>query len=80
MLKNIEKFQPYLGKRTVIFPDHNPLRFFENMKTKNAKLSRWSVIMQDKPELDITCALIYLGDRERKLGEKLCDISSICNE
>lgn len=48
IIKCIEKFEPYIVKGTTIYTDHNPLKFVETMKTKNARLARWSLFLQDK--------------------------------
>lgn len=48
IIKCIEKFEPYLDKKTVIYSDHNPLKFVNTLKTKNARLARWALILQGK--------------------------------
>ena len=48
VIQAIEKFEPYIVKGTTIYTDHNPLKFVESMKTKNPRLARWAIILQDK--------------------------------
>ena len=48
VIQCLEKFAPYLEKHTVVYSDHNPLKFVETMKAKNARLARWALILQGK--------------------------------
>lgn len=48
LVKALEKFAPYLGKKITVWSDHNPLAFLETMKVKNARLARWALAIQDK--------------------------------
>ena len=46
----IQHFEVYLTSSvqpTVVFSDHNPLVFVERMKTKNQRLLRWSLFLQE---------------------------------
>jgi hypothetical protein len=44
----VVKLRPYLyGKPFVIESDHNPLHWLGQVADKNARLLRWSLIMQD---------------------------------
>ena len=36
----------YMGP-TVIYSDHNPLKFIDSMKTKNMRIARWALMLQD---------------------------------
>lgn len=47
-IKCIENFEPYLDSRTIVYSDHYPLNFVEALKTKNARLARWALILQEK--------------------------------
>ena len=43
-------FEVYLtssSSPTVVFSDHNPLSFIHKMKTKNHRLLRWSLLLQE---------------------------------
>lgn len=40
IIVSLEKFSVYMHGRTVVYSDHNPLRFVETMKLKNARLAR----------------------------------------
>ncbi|XP_072182290.1 uncharacterized protein [Diadema setosum] len=47
---SVEKFHPYLfGQSFVIQTDHNPLSWLKQLKTKNARLMRWSLALQSYP-------------------------------
>ena len=50
VLHCLEKFGVYTenGKTVKIYSDHNPLKFVDSMKTKNARLARWALVLQDK--------------------------------
>ena len=48
LIKCLEKFEVYLGGKITVFSDHNPLKFLDSMKTKNARLARWALSLQDK--------------------------------
>ena len=48
LIKCLEKFEVYLGGKVTVFSDHNPLKFLESMKMKNARLARWALLLQDK--------------------------------
>ena len=48
IIQCLEKFEPYLEKHAIVYGDHNPLKFVETMKTKNARLARWALILQGK--------------------------------
>ena len=44
---SVEKFQPYLfGQPFVVQTDHHPLSWLKQLKTKNARLMRWSLALQ----------------------------------
>jgi len=43
----VEKFQPYLyGKHFILQTDHRPLSFLSSSKNLNARLMRWSLLLQ----------------------------------
>ena len=43
----LEKFHIYVdGKKTVVFSDHNPLRFVNSFKEKSVRLMRWALALQ----------------------------------
>ena len=44
-------FEPYLSSSKVpiiIYTDHNPLKFLNTFRNKNARLTRWSLMLQEK--------------------------------
>ena len=46
----LQHFEVYLtssSSPTVVFSDHNPLIFIPKMKTKNQRLLRWSLLLQE---------------------------------
>ena len=47
VIKCVEKFAVYLQGEVLLYSDHNPLKFVESMKSKNQRLARWAVILQD---------------------------------
>ncbi|XP_075764387.1 uncharacterized protein LOC142819706 [Pelodiscus sinensis] len=48
MVWALQKLQPYLfGRRFTVFTDHCPLTWLHQMKGTNAKLLRWSLLLQD---------------------------------
>ena len=48
VIKSLEKFEVYTGGEVVVYSDHNPLKFVDTMKSKNARLARWALVLQDK--------------------------------
>ena len=43
----VEKFQPYLyGRQFILQTDHHPLSFLSSSKKLNARLMRWSLLLQ----------------------------------
>ena len=42
----LEKFKVYLGGEVTVYSDHDPLKFVHRMKSKNARLSRWALMLQ----------------------------------
>ena len=48
LIKCLEKFEVYLDGKVRVYSDHNPLKFLESMKMKNARLARWALSLQDK--------------------------------
>ena len=46
----IQQFEVYLTSSTspiVVFSDHNPLSFLHKLKSKNQRLLRWSLLLQE---------------------------------
>ena len=49
LILTLQHFEVYLTSSSsliVIFGDHNPLTFIHNMKNKNQRLLRWSLLLQ----------------------------------
>ncbi|CAM4327748.1 unnamed protein product, partial [Lepidochelys olivacea] len=48
MVWALKKLEPYLfGRHFTIYTDHSPLTWLQQMKGANAKLLRWSLLLQD---------------------------------
>ncbi|CAM4703830.1 unnamed protein product [Caretta caretta] len=48
MVWALKKLQPYLfGRHFTVYTDHSPLTWLHQMKGANAKLLRWSLLLQD---------------------------------
>ena len=48
LMKCLEKFEVYLDGKVTVYSDHNPLKFVESMKLKNARLARWALSLQGR--------------------------------
>lgn len=78
VIKSTEKFEPYIGKGTIIYSDYSPMKFVETMKANDARLARLSVIMQDK-DVEIhnvfdklsMVATLYLCNRKKNTSHVL---------
>ena len=47
LVSSIKHFSIYIEcNKTLVFTDHNPLTFIHKFKNHNAKLLRWSLILQ----------------------------------
>ena len=47
LLWAVKQFQPYIfGKEILVQTDHNPLRWLQQMKNTNPRLTRWSLALQ----------------------------------
>ena len=46
-LQHFEVYRTSSSLPTVVFSDHNPLSFIHKMKTKNQRLLRWSLLLQE---------------------------------
>ena len=49
LLMALDKFAVYLdhaGPKIIVYSDHNPLKFINSMKNKNARLTRWALALQ----------------------------------
>lgn len=44
----VQHFEVYLGAsgRTIVYSDHDPLKFLSRMRNANQRLMRWSLILQ----------------------------------
>ena len=54
LISALKHFSVYLSTYSfpiVVLTDHNPLLFMENMKDKNMRILRWSLIVQDFVEI-----------------------------
>ncbi|CAM4584063.1 unnamed protein product [Lepidochelys kempii] len=48
MVWALKKLEPYLfGRHFTVYTDHSPLTWLHQMKGANAKLLRWSLLLQD---------------------------------
>ena len=50
LLLSLQHFDVYLSTTVhsiLVFTDHNPLIFINKMKNKNARLTRWSLLLQE---------------------------------
>ena len=50
LILSLEHYDIYLSStpfQIKVYTDHNPLTFINNMKNKNQRLSRWSIILQN---------------------------------
>ncbi|CAM5127684.1 unnamed protein product [Eretmochelys imbricata] len=48
MVWALKKLEPYLfGRHFTLYPNHSPLTWLHQMKGANAKLLRWSLLLQD---------------------------------
>ena len=46
-LQHFEIYGPAYGPRVTIYSDHSPLQFLDKFKFKNARLTRWSLLLQE---------------------------------
>ena len=49
MVVTLKHFEVYIGNQgtTVVFSDHNPLKYLNRAKNSNRRLMRWSLELQD---------------------------------
>lgn len=45
-LQHFEVYVPAFGPEIKVYTDHHPLRYLEKLKTKNQRLTRWSLYLQ----------------------------------
>ena len=48
VITSMDEFEMFLHGHVVVYSDHNPLKFVETMKCKNARKSRWKMMLQDR--------------------------------
>ena len=51
LILTLDHFEPYVSSNKgplKVYTDHNPLKFLNTFRNKNARLTRWSLLLQEK--------------------------------
>ncbi|CAM4628940.1 unnamed protein product [Lepidochelys kempii] len=68
MVWALKKLEPYLfGRHFTVYTDHSPLTWLHQMKGANAKLLRWSLLLQDY-DMDVKGSANLIADALSRRG------------